>query len=58
MRRYAIVAVVGIAAILTPPDLISMCSLAMPMLLLYEGAVIAVKLIERRRERDRLAKGE
>ena len=49
MRRYAIVAVVGISAILTPPDLISMCSLAVPMLLLYEGSVIAVKMIERRR---------
>ena len=50
MRRYAIVAVVGISAILTPPDLISMCSLAVPMLLLYEGAVLAVKMIERRRK--------
>ena len=49
MRRYAIVGVVGLAAILTPPDLISMCSLALPMLLLYEGAVIAVKLLERSR---------
>ena len=49
MRRYAIVAVVGIAAILTPPDLISMCSLALPMLLLYEGAVVAVKMLEKRR---------
>jgi len=49
MRRYAIVAVVGIAAILTPPDLISMISLALPMLLLYEGSVIAVKVLERRR---------
>jgi len=49
MRRYAIVGVAGVAAILTPPDLISMCSLAVPMLLLYEGAVIAVKLIEKRR---------
>jgi sec-independent protein translocase protein TatC len=49
MRRYAIVAVVGIAAILTPPDLLSMCSLALPMLLLYEGAVIAVKILEKRR---------
>ena len=49
MRRYAIVAVVGIAAILTPPDLISMCSLALPMLLLYEGAVFAVKMLEKRR---------
>ena len=42
-------AVVGIAAILTPPDLISMCSLALPMLLLYEGAVVAVKMLEKRR---------
>ena len=50
MRRYAIVAVVGISAILTPPDLISMCSLAVPMLLLYEGAVLAVKMIERHRK--------
>ncbi len=49
MRRYAIVAVTGIAAILTPPDLISMCSLALPMLALYEGSVIAVKMIEKRR---------
>ena len=52
MRRYAIVAVVGLAAILTPPDLISMISLALPMLLLYEGAVIAVKMIEKRRAAD------
>ena len=44
MRRYAIVAVVGMAAILTPPDLISMTSLALPMILLYEGSVIAVRL--------------
>ena len=53
MRRYAIVGVTGLAAILTPPDLISMTSLALPMLLLYEGAVIAVKMIERRREAER-----
>src|SRR5271165_5289346 len=49
MRRYAIVAVVEIEAILTPPDLISMCSLALPMLALYEGAVIAVRMVEKRR---------
>ncbi len=57
MRRYAIVAVVGLAAILTPPDLISMCSLALPMLLLYEGAVIAVKLMERSRAKAAAAEG-
>jgi len=54
MRRYAIVGVTGLAAILTPPDLISMTSLTLPMILLYEGSVLAVKWIEkRRRERDR-----
>ena len=52
MRRYAIVAVVGIAAILTPPDLISMISLALPMLALYEGAVIVVRWLEKKRERE------
>jgi sec-independent protein translocase protein TatC len=50
MRRYAIVTVVGIAAILTPPDLISMTSLALPMLALYEGSVLAVRWVERRRD--------
>ena len=49
MRRYAIVGVVGLAAVLTPPDLISMCSLALPMLALYEGAVVAVRIDEKRR---------
>ena len=56
MRRYAIVAVVGIAAILTPPDLISMTSLALPMLLLYEGSVIAVRWVEKRRAAEEAAK--
>ena len=51
-RRYAIVVVVVAAAILTPPDVISMCSLALPMLLLYEGAVLAVSTMEKRRARN------
>lgn len=53
MRRYAIVAVTGLAALLTPPDLISMISLALPMLLLYEGSVIAVRIVEKRRDADK-----
>jgi sec-independent protein translocase protein TatC len=57
MRRYAIVGVVGLAAILTPPDLISMCSLALPMLLLYEGSVLAVRMVEKRREAAKAAAG-
>ncbi len=50
-RRYAVVVVVVAAAILTPPDVISMCSLALPMLLLYEGAIIAVRTMEKQRAR-------
>ena len=50
-RRYAIVLVAVISAVLTPPDVISMCALALPMLLLYEGSIVAVSLIERARAR-------
>ena len=57
-RRYAIVAVTGAAAILTPPDLISMSSLAVPMYLLYEGSVIAVKIVERRRAAAQIRNGK
>jgi sec-independent protein translocase protein TatC len=52
-RRYAIVIVTGLAAILTPPDIISMCSLAVPMLLLYEGAIFAVQMVEKKRVADK-----
>ena len=47
-RRYAIVIITIVAAVLTPPDVISMLALVAPMLLLYEGAVIAVMLIEKK----------
>ena len=48
-RRYAIVLVFIIAAVLTPPDVISQMSLAIPSLLLYEGSILAVVWVERRR---------
>jgi sec-independent protein translocase protein TatC len=47
-RRYAVVIITIAAAVLTPPDVISMLALVAPMLLLYEGAVLAVKLIEKK----------
>ena len=52
-RRYAVVLVFAVAAILTPPDAISMIALALPMLLLYEGAVVVVKMIEKKRDEAR-----
>ena len=48
-RRYAIVGVFIVAAVLTPPDVLSQCSLAIPLLLLYEGSIWSVKLVERRK---------
>jgi len=49
-RRYAVVAVFIVAAILTPPDPISMMTLALPGLLLYEISIFCVWLIELRRK--------
>jgi len=48
-RRYAIVIVFILAAILTPPDVISQLALAVPALLLYEGSIIAVRMVEKKR---------
>jgi sec-independent protein translocase protein TatC len=46
-RRYFIVVAFIIAAVLTPPDVISQASLALPLLLLYEGSIIAVSIVEK-----------
>ena len=51
-RKYAIVGVVIIAAIFTPPDPFSQLGLAIPMIGLYEIAIYAVSLVERQRARD------
>ncbi|MCE2932908.1 MAG: twin-arginine translocase subunit TatC [Hyphomicrobiales bacterium] len=47
-RRYAIVIVFVIAAIFTPPDIISQFALAIPTLLLYELAIFAVMFVEKK----------
>lgn len=54
-RRYAIVAAFAIAAVLTPPDIVSQLLLAIPLILLYEMALIAIWFTERRRSRERAA---
>ncbi len=48
-RRYAIVGIFTVAAILTPPDVLSQIMLAVPLLALYEISVFLVKLSEKRR---------
>jgi sec-independent protein translocase protein TatC len=46
-RRYFIVGAFVVAAVLTPPDVLSQCSLAIPMMGLYELSVFSVRLVER-----------
>jgi sec-independent protein translocase protein TatC len=56
-RRYFIVGAFVLAAVLTPPDVISQLSLAIPLMLLYEGSIWAVKLIERKHPKPADAAG-
>jgi sec-independent protein translocase protein TatC len=49
-RRYAIVAMVTFAAIVTPPDVFSQLALAVPMYLLYELSIVVGRLVEAKEE--------
>ena len=50
-RRYAIVLVFIVAAVLTPPDIFSQVSLAVPLILLFEISILSCKMVERQRAR-------
>ena len=54
-RKYALVIVFIVAAVLTPPDLISQIGLAIPIIFLYEVSIVAVWLVERRRAKREAA---
>jgi sec-independent protein translocase protein TatC len=47
-RRYFIVGAFVIAAILTPPDVLSQLSLAVPLMGLYELSIFAVRMVEKK----------
>lgn len=52
-RRHAIVTILVLAAIITPPDVISQILIAMPILVLYEAGIQIAKRLERKREKKR-----
>jgi sec-independent protein translocase protein TatC len=57
--RYAVVGVFAVAAVVTPPDPISMLSLALPICLLYFASILCVQLIERgRAKEDAMTEGQ
>jgi sec-independent protein translocase protein TatC len=51
-RRYAMVGAFAVAAVVTPPDITSMIMLAIPMCLLYELGVLAVRWLLKPRPAD------
>lgn len=57
-RGYAIVGIFVIAAIITPPDVISQLLLAIPMLLLYEAGIFAAGLVTPREATDPADSGD
>lgn len=47
-RRYAIVLIFSVAAVLTPPDVFSQIALALPLMLLYEISIFGAKMVEKK----------
>lgn len=54
-RGYVLILIFIIAAILTPPDAVSQCIMAIPMYLLYECGILFGAMLNRRRARDQEA---
>ena len=57
-RRYFVVAAFVLAAVLTPPDVISQLSLAIPLVILYEGSIWSVRLVEKKAKAATAARDE
>src|SRR5260221_7981335 len=54
-RRYSIVAMFVVAAVLTPPDIVSQTCLAVPLILLYEISIISCRMVEKARAKREAA---
>ncbi len=54
-RRYAIIGIFVFAAVVTPPDVVSQLSLAIPMMVLYEISVIGARMMEKKPEAQQAA---
>lgn len=54
-RRYAIVGVFIVAAVATPPDVVSQLLLAIPLLMLFEGTLLVMRFTESRDAKEKAA---
>ena len=57
-RGYVLIGIFILAALLTPPDAISQCSLAIPMYFLYEGGILMARLLSRRKAAEEPASAD
>ena len=48
-RKYVVVIIFAVAAVLTPPDPVTQIGLALPLLILYELSIFTVKIIEKKK---------
>jgi sec-independent protein translocase protein TatC len=46
-RGYVLIGIFIVAALLTPPDAVSQCIMAIPMYLLYEGGLVMARILQR-----------
>jgi sec-independent protein translocase protein TatC len=53
-RRHALLAIVFIAAIITPPDVMSQMLVTIPMYLLYEGSIFVSAMVLRNAQKKEL----
>jgi sec-independent protein translocase protein TatC len=53
-RGYVLIGIFILAALLTPPDAISQCSLAIPMYALYEAGILMAQVLVRRKQQAAL----
>lgn len=57
IRKYMVVLILIVAAILTPPDIISQLGLSVPLISLYEVSILVIRRLERLRKVARAADG-
>ena len=50
-RKYAILLTFVLAAILTPPDVITQCMMAGPLIILYEIGILVARIAQKSREK-------
>lgn len=51
-RKYALLAIVTLSAVITPPDIFSQIGLSIPLYLLYELSIISCRFAEKRASQD------